>query len=147
MAKGGLLSLASNAIDSIGLRKSSLGRKAIASLNVAGQAVARQVYLRRKTPFVVDGHKMFLSAANAPSLIFVNSVLHDQYEPETKILLSNIIRPGMTFLDVGAHVGHYTLLAARLVGPTGHVYAFEPEPENYAILTKNIALNGYTNVT
>jgi len=134
-------------IDSMGLRRTRLGRKLIAALNVIGRRVARLVYLRRKTPFLVDGHKVFLSDGHAPSLAFVGAVLQDQYEPEVRGLLVSIIRPGMVVLDVGAHIGHYTLLAARLVGPSGHVYAFEAEPENYAILTKNVELNGYTNVT
>jgi len=53
----------------------------------------------------------------------------------------------MIVFDVGAHVGHYTLMAARLVGPKGHVFAFEAEPENYSLLVKNVELNGYRNVT
>jgi len=54
--------------------------------------------------------------------------------------------PGMTVVDIGAHIGYYTLQAARLVGKTGRVYAFEPEPQNFALLTKNIELNDYRNV-
>jgi len=49
-------------------------------------------------------------------------------------------------VDLGANLGYYTLLAARLVGPRGKVYAFEPEPINYGLLLKNIELNGYDNV-
>jgi FkbM family methyltransferase len=55
------------------------------------------------------------------------------------------ISPGMTVVDIGAHIGYYTLQSARLVGKTGRVYAFEPEPDNFALLTKNIELNGYDN--
>jgi FkbM family methyltransferase len=90
---------------------------------------------------------MFLSDRHAPSLAFVSSFVAGRYEPETKALLETLIREGMTVCDIGAHVGHYTLLAARLVGPRGHVYAFEPEPENYALLKRNVELNGYGNVT
>jgi FkbM family methyltransferase len=57
------------------------------------------------------------------------------------------IQPGMRVLDVGANIGYFTLLFARLVGPTGHVYAFEPEPRNFDLLQRNIARNGYTNIT
>ena len=57
------------------------------------------------------------------------------------------IKPGMHVLDVGANIGYFTLLFARLVGPTGHVHAFEPEPRNFELLQRNIARNGYTNVT
>ena len=57
------------------------------------------------------------------------------------------IKPGMHVLDVGANIGYFTLLFARLVGPTGHVYAFEPEPRNFELLQRNITRNGYSNVT
>ncbi|MEE8199974.1 MAG: FkbM family methyltransferase, partial [Candidatus Acidoferrales bacterium] len=70
-------------------------------------------------------------------------LLLDRYEEETTELLERWLQPGMTVVDVGAHVGYYTLLAARRVGPTGKVYAFEPEPRNYEALRKNIELNGY----
>ncbi|HEX9841452.1 MAG TPA: FkbM family methyltransferase, partial [bacterium] len=57
------------------------------------------------------------------------------------------LRPGRAVLDVGANVGHYTLVAARAVGPRGHVWAFEPAPRPFAALTANVRLNGLRNVT
>ena len=51
------------------------------------------------------------------------------------------------FYDLGANVGYFTLVAARLVGGVGHVYAFEPSPRPAAALRRNIALNGFDNVT
>jgi FkbM family methyltransferase len=70
----------------------------------------------------------------------------NRYERGTTQLFERIVKPGMVVIDLGAHVGYYTLLAAKLVGPEGKVYAFEPEPTNYALLLKNIALNGYENI-
>jgi FkbM family methyltransferase len=52
------------------------------------------------------------------------------------------LRPGATFFDIGANVGFVTLIAARLVGPTGRVVSFEPVPENVAAIRENLALNG-----
>ena len=52
----------------------------------------------------------------------------------------------MLVLDVGAHVGYFTLLASRLVGPTGKVCAFEPECHTFDLLRRNVALNNLTNV-
>jgi FkbM family methyltransferase len=49
-----------------------------------------------------------------------------------------VLRPGMTVLDVGAHIGYYSRRLAALVGPTGRVFAFEANPENYAVLTANV---------
>jgi len=54
-----------------------------------------------------------------------------------------LVRPGDVVVDVGGHIGYYTLLAARAAGPTGHVYAFEPERGNFALLAENVATNGY----
>lgn len=61
-------------------------------------------------------------------------------------LFSEYIKNGMTVVDVGANIGYYTLLAAKLVGPSGKVYAFEPEPKNFSILSKNISINNFRNV-
>jgi FkbM family methyltransferase len=61
--------------------------------------------------------------------------------------LGQSLAPGGVFYDVGANVGFFTLVAARLVGRRGHVVAFEPLPENLAQLRRNIALNGFDHVT
>jgi FkbM family methyltransferase len=55
--------------------------------------------------------------------------------------LQREVKPGATFFDVGANVGFVTILAARLVGPSGRVVAFEPVPENVAAIRENVALN------
>jgi len=68
------------------------------------------------------------------------------YEPEVTQALRRILRRGMSFVDVGAFVGYYTVLASRLVGPEGRVYAFEPDPTNFRYLLHNLAVNGCTNV-
>jgi FkbM family methyltransferase len=50
-----------------------------------------------------------------------------------------LVRPGMTVVDAGAHIGYYTRLFSRLVGARGKVYAFEPHPDNFALLARNAA--------
>ena len=52
----------------------------------------------------------------------------------------------VVFVDVGAHVGKYTILAARLLGNRGRIVAIEPDPSNFAALTTNVALNRLSNV-
>ena len=54
------------------------------------------------------------------------------------------LRPGMTFYDVGANIGFFSLLAARLVGKSGRVVAFEADPEIAARLRENAARNGFS---
>jgi FkbM family methyltransferase len=49
--------------------------------------------------------------------------------------------------DVGANVGFFTLLASRLVGPTGRVVAFEPEPDNVQVLRHHVLRNSLANVS
>lgn len=63
-------------------------------------------------------------------------------EPEAD-LLRKLLRPGDVFVDGGAHIGVFTLLAAALVGETGRVVSCEPVPENMRLLEANIALNGF----
>lgn len=64
----------------------------------------------------------------------------------TQWILANI-RRGDTFVDIGAHVGYFALIAAKSVGEEGRVFAFEPDPTNYATLARNVLLNGFANVT
>jgi FkbM family methyltransferase len=61
----------------------------------------------------------------------------DQFDP----------KPGDTVIDVGAHIGLYSLIAAKRVGPSGKVIAIEPDPENCSLLQRNVELNKLTNVT
>jgi FkbM family methyltransferase len=70
-----------------------------------------------------------------------------RWDPREKILYERELRPGMTVVDAGANVGYFSLLFARLVGPTGRVFALEPDPRNFDLLRRNIERNGYSNVT
>jgi FkbM family methyltransferase len=62
-------------------------------------------------------------------------------EPEVQGVLQKYLHPGMTFYDVGANIGFFTLLAARLVGKQGRVVAFEADPEIASRLRENISRN------
>jgi FkbM family methyltransferase len=57
-----------------------------------------------------------------------------------------LLRPGDVAVDVGAMIGYYTVILAKYVGPTGRVHAFEPDPDNFALLASNVELNGYDHV-
>ena len=67
------------------------------------------------------------------------------YEPLIQRAFVNADK-GNTIYDVGAHVGFFALLASRLVGHTGRVYAFEPLPRNQRFLQRHVAINGISNV-
>jgi FkbM family methyltransferase len=60
--------------------------------------------------------------------------------------LERLVERGSVFFDIGANVGFFTLLGARLVGPSGRVVAFEPHPENVEKLRRNVELNSFSNV-
>jgi FkbM family methyltransferase len=66
------------------------------------------------------------------------------WEPYESQLIKRLLLPGMTVIDIGAHVGYHSLLAAQAVGTEGQVISFEPSPDNFALLTENIALNGFS---
>lgn len=68
------------------------------------------------------------------------------YEPEVTSVLGQILAEGMTFVDVGAFCGYYTLLASHSVGDKGYVFAFEPDEGSFGYLTRNLNANGLTNV-
>lgn len=71
----------------------------------------------------------------------------DGFEPETRRFFEAYLRPGDTFLDIGANIGLYTLAAARRVGRHGRVHAFEPCSQTFERLTDNVQLNDLRNVT
>jgi FkbM family methyltransferase len=75
------------------------------------------------------------------------SYLHGEAEQAVQATLAERLRPGMIFYDLGANLGLFTLLAARLITATGKVFSFEPDPKNAANLRRNIQRNGFTNVT
>ncbi|MEZ5561168.1 MAG: FkbM family methyltransferase [Pseudomonadales bacterium] len=76
-----------------------------------------------------------------------DEILSGDYEPETLHLLDQLIKPGMTVLDAGAHAGIYSLYASSLVGPKGQVHTFEAEPALASWIERSIALNHLHNVT
>ncbi|HYW09940.1 MAG TPA: FkbM family methyltransferase, partial [Longimicrobium sp.] len=69
-------------------------------------------------------------------------VLGGSYEPEQTRLFERHVRPGHTVLDVGAHVGYYTLLSGVLAGRGGAVWSFEPNPRNALFLRRHAEING-----
>ncbi len=89
----------------------------------------------------VQGHKMFLDSKDSLSLS-----IYESYEPLETQLVKREIKRGNVVLDLGANIGYYTLIFAKLVGEEGKVFAFEPDPTNFALLEKNIEMNGYKNV-
>ena len=66
----------------------------------------------------------------------------EPYEPELVAALPRLLKPGDVFIDVGANIGFLSTVAARLVGPTGHVVAFEPHPDALSVFRAAAGING-----
>jgi FkbM family methyltransferase len=142
---GNLYKTATRVTRAAQFNQSVWGRKVLARLNILGEKIGRSLLFRGR-PVKVDGHLMYVAGRSAPSISFSTELLAERYEQEITKVLNDEVLPGIAVLDIGAHVGCHTLLAARLVGPGGKVFAFEPSPDNFALLQKNVTLNGYDNV-
>ncbi len=68
------------------------------------------------------------------------------WEPCISAFIESRLQPSDGFIDVGANVGYYSLLASRIIGPSGAVVAIEPAPDIHNELITNIGINGATNV-
>lgn len=68
------------------------------------------------------------------------------FEKAEARLALKLLKPGMVFMDIGANLGQYTLLAARPVGMEGHVHSFEPSARMFAELAFNVELNDLSGI-
>jgi FkbM family methyltransferase len=113
------------------LREGWLDGSHVVSLSEAGFPAASEPLRIEVVPREMMNRAMFLYGA---------------FEISETRLVQTLLGPGMTFLDVGANIGYYTLVAARMVGPTGVVHAFEPNRPIRERLEQNVHRNGLPNV-
>ena len=93
------------------------------------------------TDFVkLDGRSMLV-----PKNEFLHLILFEHYGLDTKVV-KKLVKKGDNVLILGANIGYWTCLISELVGSTGKVFAFEPSPDNFQFLKKNVELNGCNNV-
>ncbi|MCL2393115.1 MAG: FkbM family methyltransferase [Acidimicrobiaceae bacterium] len=69
-----------------------------------------------------------------------------RYEPEVTAVVRSLLRPGATFVDIGANIGWFSLLAASIVGPAGSVLAVEPNLRNCELLEGSKKQNGFSQI-
>lgn len=96
----------------------------------------------KKDSAMVDGHQMQLDAHDS-----LNLSIDGVYEVEQTNYIKSILKSGDQVLDIGANIGYYSLIIAKKIGPNGKVYCFEPDANNFKILSKNISQNNYSNVS
>ena len=102
--------------------------------------------LRRKEPAVVEdafGFRFVLYPYDRPQAL---ALLEREHDRALLRAMTRLVRPGDVVFDVGAHVGEISVPAARLCGPSGKVFAFEPVAESCARLRENLKLNGCENI-
>ncbi len=90
---------------------------------------------------ILGRYKLFVDAADfghSPHLM-----LDGYWEMWVTAALLQTLREGMATADIGANLGYFTLLMADIVGPSGHVHAFEPNPRIMTLLGRSVALNGF----
>ncbi len=68
------------------------------------------------------------------------------WEPHVTQEIRQLLKPGVTFVDIGANIGYFSLFAAPLVGETGRIIAIEPNPENCDLILQSIRINGFQNI-
>jgi FkbM family methyltransferase len=92
---------------------------------------------------IADGNRLSL---NATEFLDRQIYLFGSWEDHVGAVLDRILRPGDVFVDVGGNIGYHALHAARLVGPSGRVLAFKPNPTVCERLLANTALNRFDHV-
>ena len=99
--------------------------------------------VRRTGPHVVEvnGQQIELDAFDACRLL-----IHRGYEPHETTWYEQFVRPGDFVVEVGAHIGIFATQLASLVGPSGRVISYEPDPVTAELLRRNIARNSHANV-
>lgn len=119
----------------LGYKKAG-GRPVFAKIPLLSKSfrfIARHVFTGNEGVFTILGHKMRIPAYDASLYAYT---LGD-YEPAKTEVFINSLHAGDVAINVGAHIGYYTLLAARQVGENGRVFAFEPEPRNHDLTTSS----------
>lgn len=69
------------------------------------------------------------------------------YESDYTSIMLKVLKPADTFIDIGANIGYFSMLASSLVSESGRVISLEPEKENFNYLVRNIELNQFKNIT
>ena len=105
-------------------------------------AVARALRLDRPRVVCVDGLRLLVNPASVEGGVIEQGT----YEPLMTATLRHYLRPGSCFVDLGAHVGYFSLIASRLVGSEGSVVAVEPQSRLQAVLQQNVQENECFNV-
>ena len=99
------------------------------------------VYLGHGRLFVQTEHELPIICSTEDLPITRALICEGCWDLPLTRLFMRFIKPGMTYLEIGTHIGYFTTLAAALVGHHGKIHAFEPNPATFAFLEANLRLN------
>jgi FkbM family methyltransferase len=92
----------------------------------------------------LEGVKIYINTLDVG--LFRSFIIQRKYEEGTTKVFKRILRKGMTVIDIRACTGYYSLIASKIIGEKGKIFAFEPHPINYKWLKRGIEINSFTNV-
>jgi len=132
---------------SIKIKKSFLGPPLV-RLGIRKWTFARRLYgrltrIKQKKPVKVEEYKIFLDENDSLGILNKKNFYENNKQAE---IMKKFVKKGDVVMDIGANIGIYSLLLAKIVGNKGKVYSFEPDPKNFKILKKNIGINKYKNI-
>lgn len=125
------------------LRGSGLGK--IKSLRALRDKLYMLVRPKSFLDIKIDG--LYFRVDPSFTTVVPDLLLDEAYVKFESLLVRTFLKEGNVFIDMGANIGYFTVLAASIVKDAGRVISFEPEPRNFGFLKQNVKINGFTNVT
>lgn len=120
------------------------GREPIRSLLLPVRLfLSRAIFESRPVRLRGGKLRLYLNPSDTSAVIAFALDLFERYELD---VVRRIVQVGDTILDAGANIGYYSLKLSEMCGPSGSVFAFEPDPENFKVLSLNVETNKASNV-
>ncbi|MEG5136508.1 MULTISPECIES: FkbM family methyltransferase [unclassified Microcoleus] len=113
-------------------------------ISVRFDNIARVISARR---VLVDCQKFKIYVMRTDLMVGINIWQKKYWEPHVETVVINLLKPESVFVDIGANIGYYTLLASSLLQNSGKVIAFEPNPLNLQLMYASIVENRFSNIT
>lgn len=133
-------------LGSLAVRRAYAWARGIPVLGRALRGIARQVLPQGDHEWIRVPNGLAKGLSMLVDLRSELGYVRGDHEPWVEGLLAKWLQPGDTFVDVGAHIGYFSLCAARLVGSQGTVLSIEPDQENYLRLRANIDRSPWSRV-
>jgi FkbM family methyltransferase len=114
------------------------------SLEFARRGLTRQDLTSALVCSEIGGFKVYSDESDAGPGMDIRAGV---YEPHVTAVFNQILKPGMNVVDIGANLGYFSPLSAKIVGAEGSVLAIEPNPRNVKLLEASRRLNGFDNIT